>query len=88
MFYSKSSLDTSKQRHQLRKKISDEKADLAKLISEYNDLTSTVCKVEIADAMDNNFPWALPDQCGGKFSYHDRYLNQYYFVPIFMYFKS
>lgn len=56
--------DTSKQRHRLRKKISDEKADLAKLISEYNDLTSTVDKVEIADTMDNNFPWALPDQFG------------------------
>lgn len=50
--------------------------DLAKLISEYNDLTSTVCEVEIADALDNNFNLALPDLCGGKFSYLDCYINQ------------
>ena len=59
--------------------------DLAKLISEYNNLTSTVRKVEIADAMDNNFPWAPPDQCGGKLSYRDHYLSQYFFLPFFIY---
>ena len=60
-------VDTSKQRHRLRKKISDEKVlDVAKLISDYNDLT-TVCRVEIADALDSNFPWVLPDHSGGKF---------------------
>lgn len=59
-------LDTSKQRHRLRKKISEEKSDLARLTSEYNGLATTDCKVEIADALDNNFPWALHDQTGGK----------------------
>jgi len=60
-------LDTSKQHLQLCNKISDKKVDLAKIKSDYNDLATTVCKVEIADALDNNFPWVLPDHFGGKF---------------------
>ena len=63
-------LDTSKQRHRLRKKIVADKADLAKVISDYNDLATT-CKVVIADALDNKFPWALPDQSGGKYNCYD-----------------
>lgn len=59
-------LDSSKQRHHLHNKTSEEKSDLARLISEYNGLATTDGKVEIADALDNNFPWALHDQTGGK----------------------
>ena len=60
-------IDTSKQRHRLRQKISKEKADLAKVLDEYNQLPTTACPVEIADALANKFPWALTDENESKF---------------------
>ena len=51
--------DTSKQLHRLRQKISHEKAALAKLVCEYNELPTTECSVELANALENKFPWAL-----------------------------
>ena len=68
----------SKQCHRLCKKISDEKIDLAKLVSDYNDLASTVYKVEITDALDSNFACVLPDHGPGN-----RYVNQHYPLHLF-----
>lgn len=39
--------DTSKQRHRLRKKITEEKSDLARLISEYNGLATSYIRVSM-----------------------------------------
>ena len=53
--------DRSKARHRLRSKISAEKNELTKLVSEYNKLPSTVCPANLEDVLQHKFPWEFPD---------------------------
>lgn len=55
------SVDSSRQRHRLRAKISQGKSDLSKLVSDYNELSTTLFPVDYDDALLHKFPWEIPD---------------------------
>jgi hypothetical protein len=53
------SIDSSKKRKRLRKKIQSEKNDIQKLVKDYNDLTGDSISTE--DAENGTFPWLVDE---------------------------